>query len=393
MAWGEQGPLVERFDAVRECLQEVCPRWELGSSYEGWIDAQRREAERLLPHVIGRLRQLMSELGEHQRIGRWFAIAVDGSDGECPRTLAQQGASNDKGQPDGMPLLSMTTLYHLRLGLPWDFRVGSGRESERGHLREMLDELPAESLLVADAGFIGYDLCREMIEKRRHFLLRVGGNVRLLKTLGYDYEIDGQTVYLWPAEKEKQGAPPLQLRLIVISDPDKHVIFLVTSVLDAELLTADEAREIYYGRWGVELFYRDTKQTLDRDGVLSRRPDNGYLEMAWSLIGVWVLKLMTSRQLVSAGVEPRRVSVADARNVVRRAMRGAKRINRARGRQSLLEALTGCQIDGYRRTRPKASRNYPRKKRYKPPQPPKIQSPTPQQLQRAKQLTPLTIAP
>jgi hypothetical protein len=257
----------------------------------------------------------------------------------------------------------------------------------------MLDELPAEALLVADAGFIGYDLCREMIEKRRHFLLRVGGNVHLLNTLGYDFEIDGQTVYLWPAEKEKQGEPPLQLRLIMISDPDKQVIFMVTSVLDAELLTAEEGREIYYGRWGVELFYRDTKQTLDHDGVLSRRPDNGYLEMTWSLIGAWVLKLMTVRRLVAAGVEPRRVSVAKARNVVRRAMRGGKRINRARPRQSLLAALTECQIDSYRRTRPKASRNYPRKKRHKPPQPPKIQSPTEQQLQRAKQLTPLTIAP
>jgi hypothetical protein len=389
MSLSEQPTLGERFDAVRECLKAACPHWQLGTSYAGWVEAQQREQQRLVPLVVSKLRQHMQQLAEHQRIGRWEVYAVDGSDGACPRTLANQDAASDKGKPDGMPLLSMTVMYHVALGVPWSFRVGSSSESERGHLDEMLDELPPQALLVTDAGFIGYDFCRKSIEKKRHFLLRVGGNVHLLESLGYQYEVQGETVYLWPLDQQQSNQPPLKLRLIVIRDEGKQPIYLVTSVLDPEELTDAEAREIYHARWGVEVFYRDTKQTLDHDGVQSRTPDNSYLEMTWALLGAWMLKLMTVRELAQQKIAPRRISVAKARNLVRRAMRNAPP---PRPRLSFAEALTACQLDNYHRTRPKASRNYPRKKRHKPPQPPKIKSATPQQRQLAQPLTPLIVA-
>lgn len=390
MALGEQASLTERFRAVCECLHAVCPHWTLGTSYDNWVAAQRREAERLVPAVTHKLRQHMLALAKHRRCGRWEALAVDGSDAACPRTQANQNAMGETGKPDGIPQLTMTVVHHLGLGLPWAFRVGPSSESERGQLRAMLDELLAASLLVADAGFIGYYLCCEMIERKQHFLLRVGGNVHLLSTLGYDWEIDGETVYLWPIEQQARGEPPLKLRLIVVREPGKQPVYLVTSVLDAEQLTAEEAGEIYRLRWGVEVGYRTVKQTLGHNCTRSRRPDNCYLEMTWALLGAWLLELMTLRQVVAAGGSPRPASPAQARNAVRRALRDAP--PRSSSRRGLLAVLATCRIDHYRRTRPKASRNYPRKKRHKPPDPPKIKLPTQKQLQLAKQLTPISLA-
>ena len=389
MSLGEQPSLGERFQAVGECLKGACPHWELGTSYEGWMEAHRREKDRLVPLVVSKLRQHMRDMSAHQRIGRWEVYAVDGSDGECPRTQANQEASSDKGRPGGTPLLSMTTLYHLGLGLPWSFRVGPSTQSEREHLHQMLDDLPEGSLLVADAGFISYALAREMMEKKRHFLLRVGGNVNLLKNLGYGYEVEGETIYLWPLDQQDHQQPPLKMRLIVIRKLGKNPIYLVTDVLDASELTAEEAEEIYYGRWNIELFYRDTKQTLGHDGVQSRTPTNSQLEMTWALIGVWLLKLMTIRQLDDAKIAPSKASVAQARNVVRRALRNAAR---PRPRSSFKEAMRACQIDRYCRAQPKASRNYPRKKRYQLPQPPKIKLATEPQRQLAQQLLSILVA-
>ncbi len=401
MAWNETPQLVERFAAVRECLHEACPHWTLGSSYEGWVQAQHREADRLLPAVTRKLRQHMQTFAEHRCVGRWEVFAVDGSDAACPRTLANQQAMGDTGKPNGIPQLSMTVVFHVGLAMPWAFRVGPGTQSEREHLRGMFDELPAKSLLVADAGFIGYDLCREMLGKNQHFLLRVGGNVHLLTDLGYDYEVAGTTVYLWPAEQQSRREPPIKLRLIVVQDEGKQPIHLVTSVLDAERLTPDEARDIYHRRWGVEVSYRTLKQTLGHDGTHSRTPENCYLEMKWAILGAWMLELMTVRQVVASAGTPRKASPAAARNVVRRAMRNSPPTTHRRGNQrpsrgvrchALLAELANCQIDDYRRLRPKASRDYPRKKRYEPPSPPKIKPSTESQRQRAKQLTPLTAA-
>ena len=390
MAWGEQDSLVQRFEAVCECLHETCPHWSLGTSYDSWVTAHQREADRLIPAVTRKLRQHMQSLVEHRTCGRWEAIAVDGSDAACPRTLANQNAMGDTGKPDGIPQLSMTVLYHLGLGLPWAFRVGPSSESERGHLRDMLDELPSRSLLVADAGFIGYDLCREMIDKKQHFLLRVGGNVHLLNTLGYDYEIDGETVYLWPVEQQDRREPPLKLRLIVIHEADKQPVYLVTSVLDATQLTDEEAGEIYQQRWGIEVCYRTVKQTLGHTCTRSRTPDNCYLEMTWALLGTWLLELMTLREVIAAGGTPEQVSPAQARDAVRRAMRNAS--PKSRTNHSLWEVLANCRVDEYQRKKPKASRNYPRKKHQKPPKPPNIKSPTEKQVQLAQQLTPITLA-
>jgi hypothetical protein len=389
MAWGE-GPLVERFEDARECLQAACPHWDLGTSYGGWLAAQEREAERLIAALKQKLRRHIQSLPGRQRVGRWQAFAVDGSDAACPRTRVNQAAMGDTGRPDGIPQLSMTLMYHLGAGLPWDFRVGPSSESERSHLREMLSDLPEGALLVADAGFIGYDLCREMLENKQHFLLRVGGNVHLLEALGYHAEIAGETVYLWPVEQQDRKQPPLRLRLIVIRDEGKQPIYLVTSVLDAAALTAEEARELYYQRWTIEVCYRTTKQTYDHARLRSRTPKHCYLEMRWALLGLWMLGLMTAEAAATKQVDPRDISHAAARRVVRRAQQNLR--PRARRPCSLQAALAACVKDRYRRKAPKASRNYPRKKRHQPPGPPKIKAANAAQIQLAKQLTPLKLA-
>ena len=390
MALGEQRQLVERFHAVRSCLKQTCKHWQLGSSYEGWIAALAREGDRLVPLVIQRLRRHMQSLKAYQRCGRWEAYAVDGSDFVCPGTPENQQAMGDVGKPDGMPLASLTTVFQLRLGLPWAFRVGPGTDSERAHLREMADELPADSLLVADAGFVGYDLCRTLLARKQHFLLRVGGNVHLLSELGYQYEVRGQTVYLWPLDQQKQNQPPLELRLIVLKDEHKQPVYLVTSVLDPDELTDQEASELYALRWGIEVFYRTTKQTMEHYILRSRTPKNCYMELTWAVLGIWLLELMTVQKLVDAGHDPREISPAQARTTVRRVLRNEKPCRRTR--RALCCVLANCRKDRYRRKGPKAVRNYPRKKRHKQPGVPTIKLPTAEQLERANRLTPITIA-
>ncbi len=387
MAWSEQSQLTERFRAVGTLLKQTCRHWSLGSSYDGWVTAQKREAPRLVPLIVERLRKQMQTFKNHQRCGGWNAFAVDGSQLACPRTLENQQAMGDLGKPDGIPQSSLTAIQHLGTGLPWDFRVGPGIDSERAHLRDMLDDLPQGSLLVADAGFIGYDLCCDILRRKQHFLFRVGGNIHLFESLGYDYEVNGRTVYLWPADRQNKNEPPLQLRLIELRDEDKRPVYLVTDVDDSNELSDEAGGEIYRGRWGIEVHFRTMKQTMEHHTTRSRTPATCYLETTWAFLGVWLLQLMTVGKIVAAGGDPRSVSPAQARNSVRRAMRNQPPGDRPR--QPLGRVLAGCRVDSYDRRRPKASRGYPRKKRHKPPEPPKIKPPGQTQLHKAKQLTPL----
>ena len=90
-------------------------------------------------------------------------------------------------------------------GLPWRWRMGPGTDAERNHLRSMLKTLPEESLLVADAGFTGYELFKAFLAHKLSFLIRVGANVTLLTGLGFEFERHGNIVWLWPQLKHNQG--------------------------------------------------------------------------------------------------------------------------------------------------------------------------------------------
>jgi len=388
-ALAEQRQLVERFHAVRDFLRTACAHWQLGSSYDAYVGAQMRELPRLVPLLLQQFRRVMQTLPGYRTGSGWLAFGVDGSDLGCPRTRENQQAMGDTGKPAGTPLLSLTNLLHLQLGLPWAFRVGPASESERAHLRAMFSELPADSLLVADAGFIGYQLCRDLIERKQHFLLRVGGNIHLLEALGYTAEIAGQIVYLWPDAAQRESQPPLTLRLIKLLDEQKQPVYLVTSVLDEQRLSDEEAGAWYRMRWRLEVTFRTFKQTLENPQTYSRTPENCYLELTWNLLGMWLLELLTALRVSRAGHEPRSISPALARNAIRRVMRQQSPLP---GRRcSLKTVLANCRLDTYQRKHAKASRNYPRKKRHQPPGPPILKPPKPQQLQLAQQLTPIVL--
>jgi hypothetical protein len=179
----------------------------------------------------------------------WLAFAVDGSRVECPRTKANEAALGRGGRKKTGPQFWLTTLWHMGLGLPWAWKIGPSTDAERTHLRAMLGGLPASALLVADAGFVGYELLRDILTGGRSFLIRVGSNVSLLQELGYAQIENGQTVYLWPQEFQKKNVPPLVLRLIVLVRQGKP-IYLLTNASE-ESLSQEQASELYEMRWGV----------------------------------------------------------------------------------------------------------------------------------------------
>lgn len=382
LAFSAEQTLTERFQATRELLHRLFPRWRLGRTYTGFTEAAARFAEPLLPAVARHLRQqLRAAAGPHWTRQGWCAFAADGSRVECPRTAANEATLGCAGKARTAPQLYVTTLWHMGTGLLWDYRTGPGTASERRHLEAMLPDLPADALVVADAGFTGYEFYQRFQEGGHAFLLRVGANVQLLQRLGYAVREGPDTVYLWP-EKQSQQAP-LVLRLIVVPTT-KQPIYLLTNVLDAAALPAASAAVLYQMRWGVEVFYRSCKQTLARRKMLSQAPAQAELELTGVVLGLWVLGLMSVSALLGKGRDPLSWSVAQARRQIRQLMRQARGTSRCR--QSLVEQLAGAQKDNYKRQGSKQARDWPHKKREKPPGEPKIRLATVAEVRKAKRL-------
>jgi len=381
MAWDCTPGLVARFDSVRATLRGLFPKKPLGRSYQGFIKALMKHSPALLDLLTGHLRQGLKDMApSHWLCQGWCAFAVDGSRVECPRTAANQSVLRCAGKKKTGPQLFLTTILHMGTGLPWAFRIGPGTDSERNHLRDLLGLLPPRALLVADAGFVGYDLLTAILTGGRQFLIRVGNNVTLLQQLGFARVEADNTVYLWPDKHRKKNLPPIVLRLVELHDGRKPV-FLLTSVGDDAALSDSQAGMLYRMRWGIEVFYRSLKQTLARRKMRSTAPAQGQCELSWAVMGLWTLAMMSVRRIVAAGGDPLALSVAAALRQVRRAIRAGPRSPKAR---ILLGRLRAAVKDPYVRRSSKKAREWPHKKKDKLPGLPRIEIATQEQLLQAK---------
>lgn len=395
--WSEAGTLGERWRDARRIVGRIFAPLPLPNAYQPFIRLVRRHSGGLQGAVAARFRRRMrEELGRRFFVEGFAAFAVDGTRCETPRTASNEeafAAKKDNGRAkrkpkkpstkadylkSTTPQIWLTMLLHLGTGLPWAWRTGDSGSSERGHLRDMLGELPANSLLVGDAGFTGYDLWREIMSQGHDLLVRVGANVRLLTGLGLARG-PRDRVWLWP-DNAREGQGPIALRLVKVA-AGRETVWLVTTVPDPKSLSAKSVSKLYRLRWGIEVYYRHFKQTFERRKLRSRSAANARLELDWALVGLWGVCLLTL--LEDRRADPRKVSLAGTLRAVRGAMRDLSA--KPGAGQDLFSKLRAARVDSYVRKR-KESRNYPRKKRKGRIGDPQIAGANQQQVGRAKEL-------
>lgn len=369
MDWLEPGSLSDRFQQAREVFVDVFRRLRRpGRSFSGFVQAQLRHGSQLLAMVRPHLRQLVQQTATDAgvwEINGWVPICSDGTRINAPRTASNQEGLGCCGRDGKDPQCWMTTLLHLPTGLTWDWVVDRGDASERAHLQQMLSCLPSNALLIADAGYSGYDMWDAIIGKKQNFLFRIGANVNLLTDLAAEHGMELRTfrndlVYLWPKNKHKTH-PPLTLRLVKIQD-GKETIHLITNVLEPSRLTDTDIQRFYRMRWGVELWFRSLKQTMGLSKLHSHAPRQAMLEFSWAAVGLSLMSLMHVQALIQAGKTPAQATCAGALRVIRQAVRTyANPLAKPGG---LMLKLGKTVKDSYSRKNAKASRNYPVKKTY-----------------------------
>jgi hypothetical protein len=360
MALGGTLSLEVRCDDALTCLSREPRRRALGKTYTGLIKALVRQADQVLPvvkeHLRGKVKKALSRI--EQTCG-WTLLAVDGSKVDLPRTISHE---KDFGIADNgkCPQAFVTAIVEVRTGLLWDWRVDRGDASERAHLVDMVNELPGQSLLLADGNFVGYPIWQAIAHQRRDFLIRVGGNVHLLRKLWPDAAIEkqGDIVYVWPKTRQGQ-CPPLVLRLIRLGKGASRV-YLLTNVLDKKRLSRRAAGKIYRLRWGAEVFYRTFKRTLGQVKLKSKIARRARVELEWALVACCIITLLGINAMCRRKADPRRISVAGVWRVLRKSLHQGKPGRDAGLR--LRRALSRCLRDTYQRRGRKASRHRPRTK-------------------------------
>lgn len=393
--WADQKTLFDRFDIARKIVARLWPaKAAPQTSYQAFIKLLGRHTQRLLPLIVERLRQRMTQdLRDDFVVNGRCVFAVDGTKVLLAKTKSNEqayaktrkrkqtrtdvGASTKSGHlRNKVPQFYMTLIWNLGTQLMWDWRAGPSNASETEHLEEMLGSLPENSVLVADAGFIGYDLWNSVFQAGHDWVVRVGANVKLLKKLGFSREYKS-TVYYWPNVMREQGQPPIVLRLLRI-DGGKHPVYLLTNLKHNEVSNR-KLSDLYRRRWGIEVYYRILKCVYGRSKLRSGNADNAKIELVWSLVGLWASGTMA---LCQTGVDPPKLSMAG----VIRALR--KTITHYRVQpdkdEDLVTNLAKSIIDSYQRKSKSARHPTILTRNYRASRKPNIVNANPKQIRKAK---------
>jgi hypothetical protein len=367
----------ERFECARSVAIALLPkRRRPGKTIQGFEKAIARLPMWSLRRVSEAVRRrLPGVLARRWTTGCFVVLGCDGSRLECPRAAALEERMGQSSKPEAAPTMWLTALVHLATGVPYSWRVGKGTASERDHLRHLLDGLPANALIVCDAGYTGYDLCAYMLKNNVDFLIRMSSTVTLytVNTQPLDTYREG-IVYYWTDHARKAGLPPLKLRLIRREGEkqgkhgkEKYDVWLLTSVLSPKRLPAELAGLLYRWRWENEGFFRTYKHTLSMVKLHCRTVALIHREAEGSLLATQLLLAMTAESLPAtseAKASPRR-AVLEIRREFQRMMTPPRM-------PPLSRRLSRAIREQRERQTPKASREWTRRKSHKPPGAPQL---------------------
>jgi Transposase DDE domain len=381
MTWAAGDSQPEKFETARGFYVAAHEaRKRPGKTIQGFQKALSRLPLRPLQALAAGVRdQIRLHYAQRLLVDGFEPMGCDGSRIACPRSAELEARLPPSGKDDSAPAVWVTAFVHLGTGLLWSWRLGLGTADERQHLRHLLVTLSLRALIVADAAYMGFELARAIVLSRRSFLLRMSSRIDLYTAERAELTSWSEgPVYYWPAYVQDQGLPPIPCRLIRVPacGKAKHDVWLLTDILDPSRLSLKTAAKFYRWRWRNEGVFRIYKRTINKLKLSSRTVRLVHREAEASLLALQLLLAhadLALRPQQSAGepaISPRRVLIT-----IRQEMTGEAR----RGQGSYRRRLAGCRADGRIQVSPKACREWPRRKPYKPPAPPKIHTLTDQQ--------------
>jgi hypothetical protein len=410
MTWCTGDSLPERFETARAfyvaCHQR---RRRPGRTFAGFEHALGHLPLPVLRAVAAGLRRRLSQVFASRWLCDGFVpLGCDGSRLACPRSeelekrlgmfkkkkrrkkkkkmpaataeasgATSVGAERPRQTPasyaERTPQVWVTAVLHLRLGVLWSWRLGTGTASEREHLRHLSATLPAHTLLVADAGYVGYELLSALQAAGHGFLVRLSSRAPLYvedkATLRHYCE---GLVYYWPWKIQEQDQPPLRVRLWRIRG-DKADVWLMTNILDQGRLPRGLASKFYRWRWRNEGLFRTYKRTLGKVKLMSRTVVQVHREAEGSLLATQVLLAQGAWAAPAVG---RPSELASARKVlleIRMEIRNIVGMYLGpRQRRTYYRRLAEARWGRRRQKSAKVRRRWPGRADHKPPGAPKI---------------------
>ncbi len=296
-----------------------------------YCQARKRLPEKFFSEAARQTGRSLDTKAEEQWLwnGR-RVLAYDGSTVSMPDTPENQQAYPQPPQQKpgvGFPLARIAAFFSLSCGAVVDLAIcryaGKG-QSELGMLRKLWNILLPGDVVLADRYLCAWNeihmLQQRGIDSVTRLSVHRSADFRRGRRLG-----KGDHIVQWPKPSiirsiDRQTFKSLPEFLTVretrvqVQQPGfrSRTIIVVTTLLDAEQVTASDLAELYRARWNAELDLRSLKQTMQMDILRCKTPELVRKEIWTHILAYNLIRTVIAQAASKHDVLPRSISFKGA---------------------------------------------------------------------------------
>ena len=296
-----------------------------------YCQARKRLPEEFYAEVARKAGQSLDNSAKKEWLWKGRRVLTyDGSTVSMPDTRGEPtglSAASSTELGVGFPLARIAAFFSLSCGAVLDLAIcsysGKGH-SELGMLRKLWDILLPGDILLADRYMCAwheiYLLKQRGIDTvtRVHHCRRV--DFRRGKRLGKDDHIvewrrPGRIRSIdWQTLKSLPERLTIRETRVRIQQPGFRCrsMIVVSTLLDAEAVTASDLAELYRARWNAELDLRSLKQTMQMDILRCKTPELVRKEIWTHILAYNLIRTIMAQAATKHDIEPRTISFKGA---------------------------------------------------------------------------------
>lgn len=253
-------------------------------------------------------------------------LVYDGSVVSMPDTPENQRAypQPDTQKPGlGFPMARIAAVFSLSCGAVVDLafsRYAGKGQSELGMLRRLWDIFLAGDVVLTDRLMCTWTETAMLKERGVDSVTRLHitrtADFRRGKRLG-----KGDHIVMWPKpqkprsiDRETYDSLPDFLTVretcVHVEQPGfrTQTLIVVTTLLDADEVTASDIAELYRARWNAELDLRSLKQTMQMDVLRCKSPELVRKEVWTHILAYNLIRTINAQAATKYGIDPRSIS-------------------------------------------------------------------------------------
>lgn len=278
--------------------------------------------ETILEHTANRLLNIFNP----DRMNSRRVVVVDGTGVSMPDTMANQlvwPQQRHQKAGCGFPQAAICACFCLQTGALLSHKVGNKKSHELPMLREQWDTFKPGDIFLGDKGFCSYFDLSSFKDRSVDSVITLARRIPVTEVEAVEVLGNDDLLIHWkkPARSKASSysqadweALPetLLLRQIKVSVNQSgfrtHGFYIITTLLDAKVYTADALADLYFQRWDVELFFRDIKTTIGMDILRCKTPDMVRKEIVMHLIAYNCIRYLMIEAAQQANEQVRRIS-------------------------------------------------------------------------------------